>query len=175
MAGSATNTTDDIGAIHSLLWAFPTPVAFFATVLAKLVFVVSKSTVKRSQFSKLVSLMIIFAFRGGRSSFYNLVDQGDTSLDLALIVGGDQTVQFILLILGEVTGPSLTLLDASLTPDADFGTAFPFHLFERITTRTNEQTEKVDLREFFDRNVDFVLRSRTSFMLEVHRGSEIGV
>lgn len=119
---------------------------FFATVLTKLVLVVSKSTVKRGQFSKLVPFMVIFAFRSGRSSFYNFVDQGDTSLDLAFIVGGDQTMQFILLIMREVTGPSLTLLDTSLTSDADFGTTFPFHFFERITTRTNEQAKKVNFR-----------------------------
>lgn len=64
---STTNTTDDIGAIHSLLWTFPTPMTFFATVLTKLVLVVSKSTVKRGKFSKLVSFMVIFAFRSGRS------------------------------------------------------------------------------------------------------------
>lgn len=62
-------------------------------------------------------------------------------------------------IIRRVLGTSLALLDATLASNADLGSTLALHLLERVASRSNEETEKVDLREFLDRNVDFVLRT----------------
>jgi hypothetical protein len=62
---TATQATDDIGAVHSLLRTLPSTVALLSTVLAKLVLVVSEGTVERSEFSELVPLVVVLSLGGG--------------------------------------------------------------------------------------------------------------
>jgi hypothetical protein len=73
-------------------------------------------------------------------------------------------------------GPAFTLLHAPFTTDADFSAAILFHLFQAVTARTYEQSEKVDLGEFLDGNIDLVLRTEGSLLLVILYGrSEVRI
>jgi hypothetical protein len=67
MASVATDATDNTSSVVLFLRAVVLAVADLATVLASLVLVVSEGTVERSEFSELVSLEFVLAFRNGRS------------------------------------------------------------------------------------------------------------
>ncbi|KAL5334044.1 hypothetical protein BJX70DRAFT_391746 [Aspergillus crustosus] len=74
MTGVATNATDDVGSEITLLRAVRSMnVRYKAvhTVLASLVLIVTKCTVERGQFSKLVPLELVLAFRDRGSLFGN--------------------------------------------------------------------------------------------------------
>lgn len=67
MAGVTTDATDDTGGVVLLLRAVVLAVTDLATVLASLVLVVSEGTVEGGEFSELVALEFVLAFRNGRS------------------------------------------------------------------------------------------------------------
>ncbi len=64
-------TTENVSREILLFRAFVFAVTDFTTILAKLVFVVTKSTVQRSEFSKLIALVIVLTFRRGCSLTMN--------------------------------------------------------------------------------------------------------
>jgi hypothetical protein len=59
----AANTTDDAGGVVLTLGTVVLAVANLATVLAGLVLIISESTVEGGQFSQLIALQLILAFR----------------------------------------------------------------------------------------------------------------
>jgi hypothetical protein len=71
---------------------------------------------------------------------------------------------------------SLSFLDTSFPTDADFGTTFPLHFLQAITTGTNKQTEEINLGEFFNGNVNLFGRTLIALLLMIFNGRpEIGV
>ena len=69
MTGATANTTDDVRCEVTLLRTVVLPVTDTTTVLADLVFVVSKSTVEGGKFTELVPFVIVLSLRGrGRLS-----------------------------------------------------------------------------------------------------------
>jgi hypothetical protein len=194
VARTATQTTDDVGAVHSLLRTLPSTVALLSTVLAELVLVVSEGTVERSEFSELVPLVVgLVKIKSADVSFArtktnsvkrnlsthrldDLVDQFDTRLDLELVVAGDKTMKLVLFVLWEPALPAFAILDGAFTSDRDLCARLPLHPLERVATWAHEQTEKVDLGELLDGDVHFVLRFLASATIRhVGRGSEVGV
>ncbi len=67
MTRVTTDATDDAGSVVLLLRAVVLAVTDLATVLASLVFVVSKGTVECGEFSELVTLEFVLTFRNRRS------------------------------------------------------------------------------------------------------------
>ena len=59
----ATNAADDAGGVVLLLRAVVLAMTNLSAVLASLVFVVSKCTVERGKFTKLIALELVLAFR----------------------------------------------------------------------------------------------------------------
>ena len=173
---SSTQTTDDVGIVHSLLGAFPSPVSLFSTVLTELVFVVSKRTVERGQFSKLISLVVVLSFRSRSSSLDDSVDQCHAVFDFCLIISHDETVEFVILVMRECVRSAFALLDAALSSNTNLCASLPLHALERVSTRADEETEKVDLGEFLDWDIYLVLRAIvTASSSDIGRRSKVGV
>lgn len=63
MACITTNTTDDASSVILSLRAVVLAVTNLATVLASLVLVISEGTVESGEFSELVALELVLAFR----------------------------------------------------------------------------------------------------------------
>jgi hypothetical protein len=63
MTSVTTDATDNTSSVVLFLRAVVLAVADLATVLASLVFVVSKCTVERGKFTKLIALELVLAFR----------------------------------------------------------------------------------------------------------------
>jgi hypothetical protein len=61
------DTTDDVGGIVLGVRAVVLAVADFTTVLASLVLVIAEGTVERGEFTQLVALKLVLAFRNGGS------------------------------------------------------------------------------------------------------------
>lgn len=173
---SATQSTNNVGTVHSLLGTFPLSVTLFSTVLTQLVLIVSQSTVERGQFSQLISLVIVLTFGRRCGGFDDSVDQSDTGLDFSLVIRHDQTMQLIILVRCPSVGSLLSILDTSLSSDRDLGTTLPLHALQRVTTRSNKKTKEVDFGEFFDGNIDLVLGStELSSAKDIGRRSEVGI
>ena len=60
---ASTDAADNVGCEVTLFGAVILTVAYTTAVLTNLVFVVAKSTIERSQLAKLVTLVIVLAFR----------------------------------------------------------------------------------------------------------------
>ncbi len=67
MACRTTDAANDVGRKILLLRTVVFSVAPVSTVLADLILVVTQCTVKGSEFSQLVALVVILTFRSGRS------------------------------------------------------------------------------------------------------------
>lgn len=65
VSGAPADTTDDVSGKVALLRALILPVTDVATILTDLVLVVSKSSVKSSEFAKLIAFVIVLAFGSG--------------------------------------------------------------------------------------------------------------
>lgn len=65
MSGAPADTTDDVSSKVALLRALILPVTDVAAVLTDLILVVSKGSVKCGKFAKLITLVIVLAFRCG--------------------------------------------------------------------------------------------------------------
>jgi len=63
MSSAATHAANDVSSEVTLLRAVVFAVADATTILANLIFVVTKRTVERCQFAKLVALVVILALR----------------------------------------------------------------------------------------------------------------
>lgn len=63
-------------------------------------------------------------------------------VDLVFSVGQNQTVQILFLVAGVCgIGTTFSFLDGSLTTDSNLGTGLGLHFLERVTTRSNEETD----------------------------------
>jgi hypothetical protein len=122
MTSVATDATDNARSVVLFLRAVVLAVTDLATVLASLVLVVSEGTVECGEFSELVSLEFVLAFRNGRSSLNDVVDEFLSLVDLLFGIGHDETVQIFFLVAG-VRGirPTLTLLYGALATNGDLG------------------------------------------------------
>jgi hypothetical protein len=158
MSSLTTDAADDAGREVLLLGAVVLAMTDLTTVLAGLVFVISKGTVEGGKLTELVALEFVLAFgnRGsldkismrieqwGRISTYGLNDVVNELLglvDLLLSVGHDQAMQVFLLVAG-VSGvrTAFTLLDGAFATDRNLCAGFGFHLLERVSTRANKET-----------------------------------
>lgn len=79
------------------------------------------------------------------SSTYCLNDVVDEFLgfvNLLLSIAHNETMEVLVLVAG-VSGVRLpfALFDRAFAANGDFGTGLLFHLFQRVTTRTNEQAD----------------------------------
>lgn len=72
MASVPTNSADDVGGKILLFLALKFAMADASAILADLVFVITKRTVKSCKFSQLVSLVVILTFRS-RSSLTKMI------------------------------------------------------------------------------------------------------
>ena len=186
MSSAATNSADNVSCEITLLRAIVFAMANASTVLANLVFVVAKSAVKRGQLPELVAFMVILTF-GGRCcllivskgssdrkyitySFYHFVDHLDASGYLLFRVGDNKTMKIFLCVFSVLIWPRFSFLYATLTADADFSTAVPFHLLQTVPSGAHKETKEVDFRKFFHRDVNLVRRALRSFLLMVFNG-----
>jgi hypothetical protein len=195
VARAAAEPADNVGGVVALFRAVILAVTDVPAILADLVLVIAKRAVECGELAQLVPLMVVLTL-GGRGSLSvmseqfiraekeekktyrldDLVDQVDTGPDLLHIFASDKTMEFFLGIVGEGFGPCLALLDGALSADTDLRPGFTLHLFERVTTRANQKTEEIDLRELLDRDVDLFLRPLRAFLLVVFdRRAEVGV
>jgi hypothetical protein len=199
VSSASAHTANDVSSEVTLLRAVVFAVADATTILADLVFVVTKRTIECRQLAKLVALVIILAF-GCRSSLKqhgdqrqnaypntldveivtysldNSVDQPDTVNDFFLRVGQDKAMQVLFSILGELIWTSLALFNASLSADTDFCATLFLHLLQAVATGPHEQPKEVDLWELLDWNVYlFGWTLGTLLLMVLDRGTEIGV
>lgn len=63
VASLTTHTTDDVGRVALLIRTVVLAVTDLAAVLADLVLVITKGTVQRSEFAKLIALQLVLSFR----------------------------------------------------------------------------------------------------------------
>ena len=91
-----------------------------------------------------------------RYRFDDLIDQFNTSGDFVVGVSGNETMKIFFSIFGVLIWSGLAFLDTAFASDADLCAAIPLHLLQTITTRTDKQTEEIDLRELLDRDVDLL-------------------
>jgi hypothetical protein len=157
MASVATDATNDVGGKVLGVRAVVLAVTNLAAVLAGLVFIVTKGTVKRSKFTQLVSLELVLAFGDGgglcRNQYANyvkpkvraayrlndLVNELFGLRNLFLGVGHDQAVKILVLVAGMGSiGLALTFLDGTLSSNGDLGLGLGFHIFQSVTTGTDE-------------------------------------
>lgn len=159
MSSVAADATDNVGGEVFGVRAVVLAVTDFTAVLASLVLVVTESTVESSQLTQLVALELVLTFGNGGSlrgedismrigrgqtwSFtYRLNDLVNEFLrfdDLFLGIGHNQAVQILILVAGmSSVRLALTLLDRALSADRDLGLRFGFHVFQSVTTGTDE-------------------------------------
>lgn len=112
MSGVATDSANDAGSEVLPLGTVILPMSNFTTILAGLVLVVSKSAVKSSKLSELVSLEVVLTFRNGSGRLDDIVNQLLGLVDLVLGIRHDKAVKIFLLVAG-VSGirASFALLD----------------------------------------------------------------
>jgi hypothetical protein len=174
VSSAAAHTANDVSSEVTLLRAVVFAVADATTILADLVFVVTKRTIERRQLAKLVALVVILALRcrsslkkrhgDQRQNIYpnvesfaysldNSVNQPDTLDDLFVRVGQDKAMQVLFSVLGVLIWTSLALFNASFSADTDFRATLLLHFLQAVATGTHEQPKEVDLWELLDWNV----------------------
>jgi hypothetical protein len=139
MSSISTDSADNVRSEVTLLGTIVLSVTNLTTVLAGLILVVAKSTVKSSKLTQLIALELILSFWDGCSGFNNIVDQLLGFVDLLLGICHDQTMK-ILLLVASVSGirTAFSFLNGSLSTDSDFGLRFSFHFLERVSTRSDK-------------------------------------
>jgi hypothetical protein len=170
MSGTAANTTNDVSSEVPLLRTVVFAVTHTATILADLVFVVTEGTVESGEFPKLIAFMIILTFWSGCSRFDNPVDHFDASRHFLFTFTENKAMKVFFGIICILIGSSFSLFDTPFPSDADLGTTFPLHFLQAITTGTNEQTEEINLGEFFDRNVNLFRWTLITLLLVIFNG-----
>jgi len=85
-------------------------------------------------------------------------------------------MQVFFSIIGVLIWSRFTLLDTAFATDADLSTALPFHLLQRVATRSYQKSEEIDLWKLFDGNIHLVRRTlRTLLLMVLDRRAEIGI
>lgn len=173
------DAANNVGGKVSLFGAVVLAMADVAAVLANLVLVVAQGTVEHGELSQLSSLVIVVAFRsrsglcessnptclkqeGTTHNFNDRIDQLDTFAYFVLSIGDDETVQVFVVVVRRAPHAirsTLSLLDRTFASNRDLGARLPLHLLQRVATRTDEETEEVNLGELFDGNEHLFLRS----------------
>lgn len=157
MSSVAANSADDACGEIALLRTVELSVADLTAVLAGLVLIIAEGAVKCGKFTQLVTLELVLAFWNGCSlgyvkrvlwmkhlggktyGFNNVVDQLLGFIDLLLGVCHDQAMKIFLLVASvSGVGTTLSFFNGSLSTDGDFGLRFSFHLFERVSTRSDK-------------------------------------
>jgi hypothetical protein len=199
VSSAATHTANDVSSEVTLLRAVVFAVTDATTILADLVFVVTKRTIERRQLAKLVALVVILALRCRSSlkqhgdqrqnaypntldieivtySLDNSVNQPDTGNDFFIRVGQDKAMQVLFSILSELIWTGLALFNASLSADTDFCATLFLHLLQAVSTGTHEQPKEVDLWELLDWNIYlFGWTLGTLLLMVFDRGTEIRI
>jgi hypothetical protein len=85
-------------------------------------------------------------------------------------------MQILVLVARKRLWTTLALLHTALSTDRNLGATLPFHLLERITSRSDEQTEKVNLGELFYGDIDLFLGAARAFLHQIlWWGPEVGI
>lgn len=153
MARTTTQSADDVGGVDALLRALPTTMALLTTVLAKLVLVVSEGTVKRGEFSELITLVVVLAFGCRRGGLDDLVNKSDTVPYLPIEFSSYEAVELVVLVAGKLLRTPFAVFDRPFASDTNLGATLTFHLLQRVTTGATQETKEVDLGELLDRNI----------------------
>lgn len=148
----------DARTVVALLRAVPLLVSDASAVLANLVLIVTERSVEGGKLSELVPLVIVLGLGRGGSRRDDMVDEIDAGLNFLLSVGRDEAVKVVIGVVGVGLGPALAILDGALATNRYLGARLSLHLFERVSTRTDEESEELDLRELLNGDVDLVLR-----------------
>jgi len=96
MSGAAANTTNDVSSEVPLLRTVVFAMTHTPTILADLVFIIAEGTVKRCEFAKLISFMIILTFWSRRSRFNNPIDHFNASRHFLFGFTKDKTMKVFL-------------------------------------------------------------------------------
>jgi hypothetical protein len=150
------DSADDTSSVVLLLRAIIFAMSDLTTVLAGLVFVVTKGSVEGREFAKLIALKLVLTF-GNRCSLYavrmckeickitetysfnDIVNQLLRLIDLVLGIGHDKTMQIFFLVAGVSSVRSaFALLDGAFASNGNLGARLGFHLLERVSTRANQ-------------------------------------
>lgn len=108
--------------------------------------------------------------------FNDPVDHLHTCCNFLFRISENETVEIFFCIVSVLVRTSFAFLYASFATDTDFGTAFPLHLLQTVTTRTDKKTKEIDFREFLDRNVNFFRWTlRTLLLVVFDRRAEVGI
>jgi len=102
--------------------------------------------------------------------FYNPINHFDTSGNLFFRFSKDKAVKIFFGIVRILVWPSFTLLHTALASNTDFCTALSLHLFQTVAAGTDEQAEEIDLRKFFDGNVNFIRGTLRALLLVILDG-----
>lgn len=132
-----TDTTDNVGGEVALLRAVIFTMTDLTTVLASLILVVTKSTVKSGELSKLVPLELVLTLRNRGSRLDNVVNQLLGLVDLFFSVCHNQAVKVFFLV-ASVSGvrSTLSFLDGAFATNSNLGKRFGLHFLQRVTTRS---------------------------------------
>jgi hypothetical protein len=135
----ATDTTNDVRSEVTLLGAVILAVSNLTTVLASLVLVVTKGTVKSGKLTELVALELVLAFRDRCGCFNDVVDKLFGLVNLFFGVRHNQTVQVFFLV-ATVSGvrSTLSFFDGAFASNGNLGTGLGLHLFQGVSTRSYE-------------------------------------
>lgn len=98
MSGISTNAANDVGSEITLLRTIVFTMSNLTTILASLVFIVTKSTVEGGKFSELIPLELVLAFRNGRSRLDDVVHQFLGFVDFFFSVCHDKTMEIFFLV-----------------------------------------------------------------------------
>ena len=74
-------------------------------------------------------------------------------------------MKVLLCIFSVLLRPRLAFLDTTLAANANLRTAIPLHLLQTVAAGADEQTEEIDLRKLFDRDVDLLRRTLRTLLL----------
>lgn len=79
MSGAPANTADDVSSKVALLGTLILPVTDVAAILTDLIFIVSKGSIKGSEFAELIAFMIVLAFGCGSG----LISKDEQKVEIA--------------------------------------------------------------------------------------------
>jgi hypothetical protein len=135
----ATDTTNNVGGEITLFRTVVFAMADLTAVLASLVLIVTKCTVKRSQLSKLVPLEFVLSFRDRGSRLDNIVHQLLCFVNLLFSICHNQTMKVFFLVASVSSVRSaFSFLDGAFATDSNFCTGLGLHLLQSVSTRTYE-------------------------------------
>lgn len=141
-----------------LVWAKPGLVFIGTTIRTTRTIGFTQSSVQLSQFPKLHPAKIVMSLRNLDTLANDVLDAIHSLLDCFRIAGRDKCMKWFVLSREWLTvfASHFAFLHGSLASDDDLGTCVLFHSFQGVTTRPNQQTDKVDVRMLFLRDEHLV-------------------